>query len=161
MASPALVAKLGKPALSELHRWPLLGDPGGHWERWFLQFGGTRPARYVAGFDDSESLHRAAVEGVGVALARMTRARLLVESGLLVPLTEVSLRTDYAHYLVYPPRSAEHAGLQAFRAWLHAQARAYAATLAASRKARKPARKRAAKKRTAKKHAARKPANRR
>ena len=153
MASPALVAKLGKPDLGELHRWPLLGDPGGHWDRWFLQFGGgARPARYVAGFDDSESLHRAAVEGVGVALARMTRARLLVESGLLVPLTEVSLRTDYAHYLVYPPRSAEHAGLQAFRAWLHEQARAYAATLAGS--APRTARKRAAKQRPAKKPAA-------
>lgn len=159
MASPALVAKLGgKPALGELHRWPLLGDPGGHWDRWFLQFGSARPARYVAGFDDSESLHRAAVEGVGVALARMTRARLLVESGLLVPLTEVSLRTDYAHYLVYPPRSAGHAGLQAFRGWLHEQARAYAAaqTRPALRETRKPARKRAAKESAAKESAAKK-----
>lgn len=127
VASPALVAKLGEPSLQDLHRWPLLGDPGGHWERWFTHFGTPRPTRYVANFDDSEALHRAAVEGVGVALARMTRARPLVENRLLVTLTGQWLRTDYAHFLVYPPRSAAHAGLQAFRAWLLEQAQGYTA----------------------------------
>lgn len=128
VASPSLVQRLGKPALKELHRWPLLGDPGGHWERWFTHFGTERPTRYVANFDDSEALHRAAVEGVGIALARMTRAQPLVENGLLLTLTGQWLRTDYAHYLVYPPRSADHAGLMAFRHWLLEAAGAYAAS---------------------------------
>ncbi|MEO6064469.1 MAG: LysR substrate-binding domain-containing protein [Lysobacterales bacterium] len=127
VASPALLQRLGEPTLLNLHQWPLLGDPGGRWESWFTQFGTSRPTRYVAHFDDSESLHRAAVEGVGIALARMTRALPLVEKGLLVTLTGQWLRTDYAHFLVYPPRSADHAGLMAFRSWLQGSAREYAA----------------------------------
>jgi LysR family transcriptional regulator, glycine cleavage system transcriptional activator len=129
VASPALIERMGGPpeTPAALARWPLLGDPGHQWQDWFARVGGTVPARFVAHFDDSETMHRAAVEGMGVALARMVRARLLVEHGQLVPLSELRLRTDYAHYLVYPPRSADHRGLLAFRDWLHAQARAYAA----------------------------------
>jgi LysR family glycine cleavage system transcriptional activator len=124
VASPALIRKHGMPTDATLHRWPLLGEGGEpHWAKWFAQYGGHPPERYVAHFDDLESLHRAAVEGMGVALARMVRSRLLVESGQLVVLSDHSLPSDYAHYLVYPPRSADHAGLLAFREWLHAQAR--------------------------------------
>jgi LysR family glycine cleavage system transcriptional activator len=129
VASPALIRKHGMPTDATLHRWPLLGEGGQpHWSQWFAQHGGHPPERYVAHFDDLESLHRAAVEGMGVALARMVRSRLLIESGQLVVLSQHSLPSDYAHYLVYPPRSADHAGLQAFREWLHAQARAVADT---------------------------------
>lgn len=128
VASPALLERmrpeLGEPNLSDLHRWPMLGDPGGYWERWFAHFGTERPARYIANFDDGEAMQRAALEGVGVGLARMTRARPLLASGLLQRLCDASLRTDYAHYLVYPPRSQRHAGLQAFEAWLLEEARA-------------------------------------
>ena len=42
-------------------------------------------------------------------------------------MAERRLKTDYAHYLVYPQRSATHAGLLAFRDWVHAQARDYVA----------------------------------
>lgn len=134
VASPTLVARMGGlPAPSELHRWPLLGDPDRDdlWEVWFAQFGGQAPTRFVASFDDSEALHRAAAAGVGVALGKLTRVRLLLESGHLARLTSQQLQTDYAHYLVYPPRSAEHLGLQAFRQWLHLQARDYAAAMQA------------------------------
>jgi len=127
MASPALVARMGEPAPSDLSDWPLLGDPDGQWNRWFAQHGGQPPARYAASFDDSEAHHRAALDGVGVALGRITRARLLLDSGQLVALTRERLKTDYAHYLVYPPRSATHRGLLAFRDWLHQQASEHAA----------------------------------
>jgi LysR family glycine cleavage system transcriptional activator len=122
MASPVLVERMGKPTLRELRDWPLLGDPDGQWSRWFAQHGIEPPTRYVAYFDDSEAHHRAALEGVGVALGRLTRARLLLDSGQLVMLTQERMKTDYAHYLVYPPRAAQHKGLLAFRGWLHAQA---------------------------------------
>ena len=130
VASPALVERMGGlPAAEDLHRWPLLGDPDRDdlWNDWFARFGGVAPNRFVASFDDSEALHRGAAAGVGVALGKLTRVRLLLESGQLLLLTpHQRLQTDYAHYLVYPPRSAEHLGLQAFRQWLHAQARDYA-----------------------------------
>lgn len=121
VASPELVARFGGlPTVDELSQWPLLGDPdrGDLRNAWFARFGGQPPERYVAYFDDSEALHRGAAAGVGLALGKLTRARLLLESGQLVQLSPARLRTDYAHYLVYPPRSADHAGLQTFRAWL-------------------------------------------
>lgn len=132
VASPALVARMGGLGTVPLEQWPLLGDPDRDdlWHVWFARFGGRPPARYVANFDDSEALHRGAAAGVGVALGKLTRARLLLESGQLVRLTSERLRTDYGHYLVYPQRSADHAGLRAFRAWLLQAARTYADTLA-------------------------------
>ncbi|MFT3897458.1 MAG: LysR substrate-binding domain-containing protein [Thermomonas sp.] len=124
-ASPALIAKLGRPTLQSLDGYPLLGAPGGRWSEWFGTFGGHAPKRFVATFDDSETLHRAAVEGLGVALGRLTLTRPLVEAGLLVPLFDARLKAEYAHYLVYPPRSGSHRGLAAFRDWLLGEARDY------------------------------------
>jgi LysR family glycine cleavage system transcriptional activator len=116
----------------------LLGDPGGRWSEWFARFGGAPPKRYVAGFDDTETLQRAATAGMGVALARLTLTRPLIDAGLLVTLSPHRLKSDYAHYLVYPARSNDHAGLVAFRDWLQVQARAYASALAADAPAPKP-----------------------
>ena len=132
VASPALIAgrRRGK-APEDLGCYPLLGDPGGRWTDWFARFGGTPPKRYVAGFDDTETLQRAATAGMGVALARLTLTRPLIDAGLLVTLSPHRLKSDYAHYLVYPPRSNDHVGLVAFRDWLLIQARAYASALAA------------------------------
>jgi LysR family transcriptional regulator, glycine cleavage system transcriptional activator len=127
VASPDLIARLGRPTLGNLAHWPLLRDPVNVWPRWFQTYGGTPPTRYVAHFDDTETLHRAAVEGMGVALGRLTMARPLVEAGQLVLLSKRRLRAEYAHYLVYPPRSAEHPALLAFRAWLLEEAGRYAA----------------------------------
>ena len=127
VASPALVQRHGGLDGDAWHRWPLLGESdSSNWERWFALHGGRIPERYVARFDDLESLHRAAAEGMGVALARVVRSRLLIDSGQLVVLSDKRLSTDFAHYLVYPPRSADHAGLVAFRDWVHAQARTIA-----------------------------------
>lgn len=132
VASPALLQRLGRPSDATLHEWPLLGEGGSTaWPGWFARHGGVEPERYIAHFDDLESLHRAAVEGMGIALARLVRSKLLIDSGQLVVLSDKRLPSDYAHYLVYPQRSADHAGLLAFRDWVHAQARAIAGEIAA------------------------------
>ncbi len=133
VASPALIATHGGRKTShDLSRYPLLGDSGESWAQWFAHFGGSVPARYAAVFSDTDTLHRAAVTGMGVALGRMTLARPLIEAGLLRTLSPHRLKSDYAHYLVYPARSEHHAGLIAFRDWLLAQARSYTATLDAA-----------------------------
>src|SRR3546814_9045117 len=62
---------------------------------------------YTTLFRSSESHHRAALDGVGVALGRVTRARLLLDSGQLAMLTAQRLEARYSHWLVYP-RSEEH-----------------------------------------------------
>lgn len=127
VASPALIRNLGRDRLRDLARCPLLGDPGDRWTDWFARFGGEAPARYVANFSDSETLHRAAVEGLGIALGRMTMARPLIEAGRLKSLSKQRLRAESSHYLVYPLRSERRQSVQLFRAWLHAQARNYKA----------------------------------
>lgn len=127
-ASPTLLVKQGRPTLQTLHEFPLLGDPGNRWAEWFEHFGGKPPRRYVASFSDSETLHRAALEGIGIALGRVTLARPLVESGRLDALFEQRLKSEFAHYLVYPPRTEGHRGFKAFRAWVLHEAQRYRGT---------------------------------
>ena len=130
VASPALMAAHGgRGKAFDLDRYPLLGDSGRRWAEWCTHFGFAAPTKYVAMFNDTETLHRAATAGMGVALGRMTLARPLIEAGLLKTLSPHRMKSEYAHYLVYPPRSNQHAGLVAFRDWVLPQARTYASAL--------------------------------
>jgi LysR family glycine cleavage system transcriptional activator len=144
-ASPALLERIGRPTLANLSGFPLLGAPGGRWSEWFARYGGSPPARFVAIFDDSENLHRAATEGMGIVLGRVTLARPLIEAGHLVELFDERLKTEFAHYLVYPPRSRDHRGLALFRDWMLEEAAQYAASDAMSPHPAPTARKPAAK----------------
>lgn len=126
VACPDLLARFPDRDPDDLGPLPLLRDPSDRWRDWFARFGGSPPRRYVASFDDTETLHRAAVEGMGVALARMTMARPMLDRGWLVALSPRRMRADFAHYLVYPPRSEHHPALVVFRAWLLDAAAAYA-----------------------------------
>ncbi|MGZ6028099.1 MAG: LysR substrate-binding domain-containing protein [Myxococcaceae bacterium] len=127
VCSPELLRRFPGARQGDFSGVPLLRDLGGRWDAWFARFGGTAPSRYVAAFDDTDALQRAAVEGMGVALGRLTMARPLLESGRLVALTRHRLPDGYAHHLVYPPRSENHPALVAFRTWVLAVARADAA----------------------------------
>jgi LysR family transcriptional regulator, glycine cleavage system transcriptional activator len=140
IASPALLERLGHPTLKTLQEFPLLGAPGDRWVEWFERHGGAPPRRFVASFDDAETLQRAAAEGLGIALGRLTLVRPHLEAGRLVRLFAERLKSEYAHHLVYPPRSEGHAGLAAFRTWLLEEAHGYAALDAAPAEAAPPAR---------------------
>lgn len=130
VASPSLLQRLGASRDTPLASLPLLGDPGGRWDEWFCcHEAGARPPRFVAHFDDSESLHRAAVEGLGVALGRMTLARPLLDGGHLLALGSRQLPSEWSHHLVWPARSAAHPALLRFREWVVEQASAYRSTL--------------------------------
>src|SRR5215471_10445682 len=118
VASPELLKRFPQAERGDFSGVPLLRDFGERWHAWFSRFGGSPPARYVAAFDDTEALARAAVEGMGVGLGRLTMARPLLESGRLVTLTTHRLPDERAHYLVYPPRSDAHPALVSFRAWI-------------------------------------------
>lgn len=121
VASPDLLERLGGPRNTVLSRAPLLGDPSDHWTAWFAHYGGGESASFVAGFDDSEILHHAAVQGLGVALGRTLLARPLIEAGRLVSLSRRRMKAGFGYYLVYPARSRRHRGFQVFRDWLYAQ----------------------------------------
>ena len=74
-ASPALIEREGRPTLDQLGRFPLLGDPGNRWAEWFQRFGGHEPARFVAHFNDSETLHRAERDQLSHALRQTAQQR--------------------------------------------------------------------------------------
>jgi LysR family transcriptional regulator, glycine cleavage system transcriptional activator len=128
LASPELLKRLkpslGKPSLAKLHQWPLLGDPSERWLEWQKATDTPAPARYVAQFSDTETLHRAALAGMGVALGRLSIAQSRINKGLLVPLFSKRIRSNYSHYLVYPHRSKDKRSVQVFRDWLLAESRA-------------------------------------
>jgi LysR family glycine cleavage system transcriptional activator len=127
VAAPALVARMGGADPRDLSRWPLLGEPAPstRWNDWFERFGGTRPKRYVAQFDSLDALRHAALEGLGVGLGRMVTSRSLIDAGRLQVLGDDYMPVAEAYWLVYPPRSLEHRGLQSFREWLLAEADDY------------------------------------
>jgi LysR family glycine cleavage system transcriptional activator len=127
VCSPELLRRFPRIRQGDFSGVPLLRDHGGRWDAWFARFGGSPPARYVAAFDDTDALQRAAVEGMGVGLGRLTMARPLLESGRLVALTRHRLPDSRAHHLVYPPRSEDHPALVAFRTWVLDVVRAEAA----------------------------------
>jgi len=118
VASPALLARFPDRDPDDLAGLPLLRDPSDRWRDWFARFGGSPPRRYVASFNDTDTQQRAAVEGMGVALGRMTMAQPMIDRGRLVALSPRRMRADFAHYLVYPARSERHPAFVAFRAWL-------------------------------------------
>jgi len=123
VCSPELLRRFPRARQGDFTGVPLLRDFGERWPAWFSRFGGSPPSRWVAAFDDTDSLHRAAVEGMGVALGRLTLARSFIEAGRLVVLTPHRLQDGYAHHLVYPERSERHPALVAFRDWVLAMAR--------------------------------------
>lgn len=130
IASPSLVRRMGGLPDTSLKGWPLLGDPSGRWSDWAAQFGMPLPSRYVARFDNTESLQRAVLEGLGVALGRLVMARSLIACGALTVLCKERMRVTEAYYLVYPKRSESHGGVAKFREWLLAEAAEYEAGLA-------------------------------
>jgi LysR family glycine cleavage system transcriptional activator len=130
VASPALLARFPGRDPDDLAGLPLLRDPSDRWRDWFAQFGGSPPRRYVASFNDTETQQRAAAEGMGVALGRMTMAQPLIDLGRLVALSPRRMRADFSHYLVYPARSERHPAFLAFRAWLMDAAAAHTRTTA-------------------------------
>ena len=127
VAAPELVAKMGDADPGDLSHWPLLGDanPANRWLDWFVRYGGTPPKRYVAHFDSVDALRHAALEGLGVGLGRMVTSKSLIDAGRLQVLGNNYLPVPEAYWLVYPPRSQEHRGLQVFREWLLAEADDY------------------------------------
>ena len=124
IAHPKWLKQFGKPKPAVLARWPLLGeydDNSALWRRWFAEFGGVQPKRYVASFTDVELLHKAAAQGLGVAMGRFLLAKPLIDNGALVVLTRERMPARYGHHLVYPARSAKHPPLLAFREWLQSE----------------------------------------
>jgi LysR family glycine cleavage system transcriptional activator len=127
VCSPKLLADgqlpLEKPA--DLARHTLLNDDAPNvrgmpdWRMW-LRAAGVKnidPSHGLA-YSDSAMLVQAAVEGQGVALARLSIAELDLAAGRLVKPFDLEIPTQHSYYLVFPPAHLEVPKVKAFRAWI-------------------------------------------
>lgn len=128
VAAPALAAQIH--SVADIARKPLLNDEWHisnmtfpDWETWLASQGVTpdTPLR-IKHFDESNLTIQAALSGLGVALVWRTLVEDDLRAGRLVWLLDRSIATRMAYHLVMPPKRLAAAKVQAFRAWLLAQA---------------------------------------
>lgn len=127
VASPGLLAQLGKPAsLDDLHRFALLHDAHNFWPTFigevFAQplLAGAKNVR----FNQTSLAIDAAVAGQGLALASDFFVRNDIEAGRLALVFEQQLVLERAFYLVWPRNAYQAPALERVRSWLLQQAQA-------------------------------------
>jgi LysR family glycine cleavage system transcriptional activator len=127
VCSPKLFEE-GRPPLKtpqDLMHHTLLNDDAPNvrgmpdWRMW-LRAAGVKDIDPSHGFaySDSAMLVQAAVEGQGVALARLSLAELDLAAGRLVRPFDLEIPTQYSYYLAFPPAHMEVPKVKAFRAWV-------------------------------------------
>jgi LysR family glycine cleavage system transcriptional activator len=125
VCSPKLVTgrnRLATPA--DLLHFPLLHlDDRKDWARW-LEAAGVANAAVSHGpvVNRASMVIDAAIDGQGVALARTTLAAWDLINGRLVRPFELSLQLAKSYWIVCPKATAALPKIDAFRAWLLAEA---------------------------------------
>jgi DNA-binding transcriptional LysR family regulator len=103
----------------DLQRATLLRSALEPWKPWFAAASlPWEEPRTGPRFEDLALLYQAAADGHGVALARATLVRPLVETGKLVPPFDIPARSLHAYYLVYRSQMAERPEVAAFIGWI-------------------------------------------
>ncbi len=89
------------------------------WADWFKTFGveGVEASRGPR-FNPSTMPIQAALNGLGVALARKSLIRDDLKDGLLVMPFEMEMQSDVAYYLLYPKDSPQLEKIHAFQDWI-------------------------------------------
>jgi DNA-binding transcriptional LysR family regulator len=110
------------------------------WDPWFEAAGipELKPAGALH-FSHYDQLIQAAINGQGVALGRVPLLREQLRSGLLVAPFRSSIASPRCYYVMRSARSANNTEVDAFIAWLHAEAATSASPLAPSGKTRRSA----------------------
>lgn len=126
MASPAFIRTHRLRRVEQLLDVPLIQSNVNvvQWSDWFAAYSDRRPPeRSSLRFDRSQMAMEAAIQGLGVALESAVLAAGHIEAGRLRPLFgyDRAIRAK-AHFAVYPPRHAKRPPVEAFLAWVHAQA---------------------------------------
>jgi LysR family glycine cleavage system transcriptional activator len=127
VCSPALLTgrhPLRKPA--DLKHHALLHEMGTQvdWRMWLMAAGvqGIDPTRGTV-YSHSSMVTQAAVNGEGVALGRTALIEEDLAAGRLVKPFDITLKAEYAYYIVYAPRALERPKVKAFRDWLLEEAK--------------------------------------
>lgn len=92
------------------------------WPRWFETAGIRLSGRQrKLGFSSSDLMLRAALDGVGVALAQAALANDDLAAGRLVKPFDIELSNDNGYFVVSPFATADNRYVAAFRTWLLAE----------------------------------------
>ena len=126
LASPAFLRANRLRRIEQLLTVPLIQSNVNvvQWADWFAVHSDKRPPdRLSLRFDRAHMAMEAAIQGLGVALESATLAAGHVRDGKLRPLfgPDKCIRVK-AHFAVYPARHAKRPPVEAFLAWLHAEA---------------------------------------
>jgi LysR family glycine cleavage system transcriptional activator len=123
VASPDFRDRHAIASLADMIGKPLLHHTVWPWRKWFerMSLGEAPPARGLV-FEDSAMLLDAAVQGMGVALARSGLVGEDLRSGRLVRLFADELCADMGYFLVWRADSPKLARIHRLRDWLVAEA---------------------------------------
>jgi LysR family glycine cleavage system transcriptional activator len=123
VASPAFRDRHAIAAPADILDKPLLHHTVWPWRKWFerMGLGAAPPARGLV-FEDSAMLLDAAIQGMGVALARSGLVGEDLRSGRLVRLFADELCADMGYFLVWRADNPKQARIHRLRDWLVAEA---------------------------------------
>jgi LysR family glycine cleavage system transcriptional activator len=126
LASPGFIRTHRLRRIEQLLDVPLIQSNVNvvQWADWFKAFSDRRPPeRLSLRFDRAQMAMEAAIQGLGVALESATLAAGHLREGKLRPVFgfDKCVRVK-AHFAVYPARHAKRAPVEAFLAWVHAEA---------------------------------------
>jgi LysR family glycine cleavage system transcriptional activator len=104
---------------TDLKKVTLLRNAWTPWARWFraAELDWPEPSTGPS-FDDSPLLLRSALEGQGVALGRHWLAVDELRAGKLIAPFDISVRDDFAYWLVWPTGRSTNPDAARFREWL-------------------------------------------
>ena len=126
LASPSFIRERRLRRVEQLLDVPLIQSNVNvvQWTDWFAAHSGQRPPeRMTLRFDRAAMAMEAAILGLGVALESATLAARHLQEGKLRPVFgfDKAVRAK-AHFIVYPERHARRPPVEAFLAWIHAEA---------------------------------------
>ncbi len=123
VASPEFLTQHPMAAPADILDKPLLHHTVWPWRQWFERMGlGLAPPARGLVFEDSAMLLDAAVQGMGVALARSGLIGEDLRSGRLVRLFADELCADMGYFLVWRADNPKLARIHRLRDWLVAEA---------------------------------------
>ena len=123
VCSPEFAATRLPRDLTALAGASLLHSPMQPWEPWFRALGANPPARRRGpSFSEASLLLRAAIDGLGIALARSVLVQPELDAGRLVRVLASSVPAEFDYYLVRPENAEITPNLGAFCEWLQAEA---------------------------------------
>lgn len=122
VCSPAFLRRHELRRPEDLTRAPLLRQRHRAWRLWFESVGleADEPRGGLI-FDDASLLLDAAVEGLGVALARSGLAEQDLREGRLVRPFPESLSAEWGYFVVWRADSPKRALVERFRDWMKAE----------------------------------------